>query len=49
MYDKLVMPYAFNQNILKKQQDDYDDYEWIVYSHFDHEWSKLLIQQWKLL
>ena len=24
MYDKLVMQYAFNQNILKKQQDDYD-------------------------
>jgi len=26
-YDKLVMQYAFKQNILKKQQDDYDDYE----------------------
>jgi hypothetical protein len=24
MYDKLVMHYAFKQNILKKQQDDYD-------------------------
>ena len=24
MYDKLVMHYAFKQNILTKQQDDYD-------------------------
>ena len=23
-YDKLIMQYAFKQNILKKQQDDYD-------------------------
>jgi hypothetical protein len=24
MYDKLVMQYAFKQNIMKKQQEDYD-------------------------
>ena len=49
MYDKLVMQYAFNQNILKKQQDDYDGGSELFKPHFDHKWSMLLIQQWKLL